>query len=812
MTRTALQNALVGLMLVLAHGIASAAMPSSGTISETTPTLTYTGGPFPVSNPTPSPISSAPTCNAAATCDPFTLTVTLPANYATLHPDHFVSVRIDWESLAGDTLRADLDLWIYKGSSVYASSASINAAEIAYLPAVSGTYTVRVVPYHAQGESYTATVALGPLPPSGIADAIYRSSADVWSKNLHLTGPGHAGDREPAIKFDPDGNAWVSSNGPGIGLWKINDPCGQLTAAFTEPEAPLTTGGGDTDVEIAPEKNALGFYNIYTSSLYALVNFNSSVSTDGGQTFVTTPLSTSNVVDDRQWNAAHGANTVYLSYHSVSGGFNIYVVRSDAGGLPGTFVGPFLVNQDLVFTSTLYNNLGNMVTDRRALPAMSPPNLAGPGGEGNVYHGFVEAGNKVYVGVSHDFGVTWTSRLAHDGGIGANYSHFFTWVAVDEVGNVYTAFSDDHNIYYCFSTDQGQHWSSPRRVSNGAATKTAIFPAMEAGSAGRLVFAWYGAQGRNADDPANQWQVFTARCQNALDLVPVFEQTMASDHIVHTGRVCETGTTCAGDRELLDLFEMHINPIDGSSLIAYTDDGASGGTYIARQLSGSSAIAGKSVTDRSLTCPTNLPCPPVTLLCPADAELQAGELRHLEFEVINAGQAAGRFGYDLRDPLGWTTSSSAPLSGVTPAVAAGESFTLAVDAQAPASCPPGPQIYRWKTQGTGTACAVDSCRTTLTCTQAVAVGEDAGGFDLGPAFPNPFDGSTLLSYRIPARSRVVIEVFTVGGRRVRTLLDEVRNAGPGEARLESRGLASGVYLVRLQAGGRSQIRRVMFLH
>src|SRR5205807_1465949 len=82
---------------------------------------------------------------------------------------------------------------------------------------------------------------------------------------------------------------------------------------------------------------------------------------------------------------------------------------------------------------------------------------------------------------------------------------------------------------------QAVDWSPPRRVTNGPATKTAIFPAMEAGSAGRLVFAWYGAQGRDADDSSNQWQVFTARCENALDPLPVFEQTVASDHIVHTG-------------------------------------------------------------------------------------------------------------------------------------------------------------------------------------------------------------------------------------------------------------------------------------
>src|SRR5262249_12974565 len=159
----------------------------------------------------------------------------------------------------------------------------------------------------------------------------------------------------------------------------------------------------------------------------------------------------------------------------------------------------------------------------------------------------------------------------------------------------------------------------------------------------------YGAQGRDADDPTNQWQVFTARCQNALDPVPVFEQTVASDHVVHTGRVCETGTTCAGDRELLDLFEMAIDPTDGSSVIAYADDGVDGGgsdgTFVTRQLSGASAIAGRTVVDRSLTCPDNVVCLPPTGTAAPSAELAAGSTRRLEFAVTNAGASAGHFQY-----------------------------------------------------------------------------------------------------------------------------------------------------------------------
>src|SRR5262249_4121870 len=48
------------------------------------------------------------------------------------------------------------------------------------------------------------------------------------------------------------------------------------------------------------------------------------------------------------------------------------------------------------------------------------------------------------------------------------------------------------------------------------------------------------------------------------------------------------------------------------SFITYTDDGAEGGTYVSKQLSGISAIAGKTIVDKSNSCPTNIPC----VVCP----------------------------------------------------------------------------------------------------------------------------------------------------------------------------------------------------
>jgi len=612
--------AVIGLM---ACTTARAATPSGGTISVLTPTQSYSSGPFLVANVTPLPIvQNEPTCDAAHPCDTYTLTVSLPADYQSTHPTDVIRIVSSWPPIGGGQ-QSDYDVWVYdsQGHVVPTSAASSNDPEVATLPAVSATYTIKIIPFHPAGEVVTTSIVLGPAPPSPFRAGTYATGTDVWSQNVHLKGNGitfsHDDDAEPAVRFTPDGTALVVSNGgsltggTGLGMWKIADECGQHYS-FLEPEFPFYNGGGDCDVEVAPVKNVNGFYNIYTSSLHgtdALVNINTSVSIDGGNTFVTGAISDQVPVNDRQWNAAYGASTVWLSFRSLGTGNNLWVYRSVANGLPGTYQGPFAVYADVVTSAVINTQLGNLVVDQRPTPAGTLPLTAGPNGEGTLYHGFILGQSQIYVGVSTDFGTTWHSKLVFSGPGGTDYGRNFSWVSVDQAGNVYTCFCDQTNIYYCASVDHGEHWTRPMRVNDGPLAKGCTMPTMAAGSAGRLVFSWYSTStAGSVDNPDSKWTVMASRTEAALDSVPAFEQVLVSDHFVHNGLVCLDGTGCSANRELLDLFEMDVNPVDGSSFITYTDDGAEGGTYISRQLSGISAIAGKTVVDRSNSCPTNIPC------------------------------------------------------------------------------------------------------------------------------------------------------------------------------------------------------------
>jgi len=73
-------------------------------------------------------------------------------------------------------------------------------------------------------------------------------------------------------------------------------------------------------------------------------------------------------------------------------------------------------------------------------------------------------------------------------------------------------------------------------------------------------------------------------------------------------------------------------------------------------------------------------------------------------------------------------------------------------------------------------------------------------FSLEQNFPNPFNPSTVISYKLSAVSDVSLKVYDVIGREVRTLVNARQNPGIHSVKFDARKLPSGVYFYRLQAG------------
>jgi len=84
-------------------------------------------------------------------------------------------------------------------------------------------------------------------------------------------------------------------------------------------------------------------------------------------------------------------------------------------------------------------------------------------------------------------------------------------------------------------------------------------------------------------------------------------------------------------------------------------------------------------------------------------------------------------------------------------------------------------------------------------------------FSLYQNYPNPSNPSTTISYAIPTRSHVTLSVFNTLGQIVTELVNGEKDAGSYNVTLDATGLASGVYLYRMQAGGFVQTRKLVVM-
>ena len=111
---------------------------------------------------------------------------------------------------------------------------------------------------------------------------------------------------------------------------------------------------------------------------------------------------------------------------------------------------------------------------------------------------------------------------------------------------------------------------------------------------------------------------------------------------------------------------------------------------------------------------------------------------------------------------------------------------------------------------------------TLTATSSVTGVEDAAStaipseFVLQQNYPNPFNPSTTIRFQLPEQSRVQLIVYNLLGQRVAELLNADRAAGSYTVQWNGedsagRLVSSGIYLIRLEAGNRTMIRRMTLL-
>ena len=81
-------------------------------------------------------------------------------------------------------------------------------------------------------------------------------------------------------------------------------------------------------------------------------------------------------------------------------------------------------------------------------------------------------------------------------------------------------------------------------------------------------------------------------------------------------------------------------------------------------------------------------------------------------------------------------------------------------------------------------------------------------YSLEHNYPNPFNPSTYIVYDIPTDGLVVLKVYDVLGREVKTLVNEYKKAGRYKVRFSGKNLASGIYIYNLTSRDFSQTRKM----
>ena len=70
---------------------------------------------------------------------------------------------------------------------------------------------------------------------------------------------------------------------------------------------------------------------------------------------------------------------------------------------------------------------------------------------------------------------------------------------------------------------------------------------------------------------------------------------------------------------------------------------------------------------------------------------------------------------------------------------------------------------------------------------------------LSQNYPDPFQDRTTIKYCLPEKVKVKLELFDSEKRKVKTLVDEVKNAGTYKVELKANEMKEGVYFYRLMA-------------
>jgi hypothetical protein len=396
---------------------------------------------------------------------------------------------------------------------------------------------------------------------------------------------------------DPTTTAFFENYKGQTHYWYSDTQGGEWTYSdrFIPPDnAPMT---GFSDPEFAYDTAG----NVYVSEIN-LVNVAVSKSTDGGATYKL-QNGTANVFTDRQWMEGDTENVFYL-------------VSNPTG--PGGTVSPGQVGYQANSGHTMYKTVdGGKTFTAGFKDAGGLGDIRVDKRNGTVYEAHLNGSELSLAAWRNARDEDFKTLVEPEMNVVFDDVHMLAhWPAfdLDPSGNIYMTWDDNGNgdnpagIYYAYSTDEGRTWSKPLRVNTN--DNTAIWPWIGVGDDGRVAIAWFEADvelpNHDAETPGNHgWRVVGGSTITGLGCaggkVPSFAIGVMTPDAIHTGTICQGGTTCqatATDRRLGDYFSVEV---DGKGMMyaAYSDtrqDGSVSLPGFVRQNGGAPLVLPKTGT------------------------------------------------------------------------------------------------------------------------------------------------------------------------------------------------------------------------
>jgi len=555
----------------------AATTPPSGTLTDSSGPLTFTGGPYLVANPS-SQATGTPTCNAVLVCDEYTLTVS--GLSAATTASKYIRIQVAWMELG----EAQFDLYVFSGSSSSGNLIASSIGNMTYvdpdvvlIPAINGTYTVRVVPFNPQGLSITGTISLVPFPP--VAPV---GSGTPPSYSNHISPPGFGNSAgEPSIGVDwaPRVPALKHGTVNTGGVTMFTSGTQQLRVSFDDATNPPGALWENTAAPVEPGLDPIGFVDHQTGRVFGLElaagDSNAAFSDNDGMTWMQFVAGGVPAGPDHEtfgggpYNESalpppppHPLyqNAVYYCSQNIAGGAECS--RSDNGGV--TF-GP---GMDIFNPVECYGGIHGHVK-------------VGPDGTVYVPNSSCSAGTGSQgVAVSRDNGLTWVDMTVPGStgsgdpsvGIGSDNTVYLGYVNGD--GRPHIAVSTNHGATWTNDWEVGMPVGCPPGDQYAPCRiKSTVFPAVVAGDGDRAAFGFLGSTtGGNYQDLNTFFGIWDFYVATTYDRGAHWVTVNATQgDPVQKGAICLAGILCSSaNRNLLDFNDITVDS-EGRSLGAYAD-------------------------------------------------------------------------------------------------------------------------------------------------------------------------------------------------------------------------------------------------